>query len=107
MPHVTLIGILPFYQYVQSDHRGMFIDISNLLIENKVELQRPSRRYIGSKSPGSDIYHYKKYLHQQFVNHRIYKKFNEIFVLSHSTDQHDKIKPMLNKLDKQIIEIML
>ena len=29
LPYVKRVGILPFYQYNQSDHRGMFIDISN------------------------------------------------------------------------------
>ena len=106
-PYVKRCGILPFYQYNQSDHRGMFIDISNLLIDNKVELQRPSKRYIGSKNPGIDIYNYKQYIHQQFVNHRIYDKSANIFNLSHLDDSKYDIETQLNKLDKQITEIML
>ena len=70
-------------------------------------MHRPSRRYIGSKNLWIDIYNYKKYIHQQFANHRIYEKSKDIFELSHSINNHHLIESKLNKLDTQITEIML
>lgn len=107
VPYITRCGILPFYHYIQTDHRGMFIDISNILIDNKVELQRPNKRYIGSKNPGIDIYNYKKYILQQFVNHGVYEKATKLFNESRQDDEQPNIETLLDKLDRQITEIML
>jgi hypothetical protein len=56
------------YESNLSDHRGMFMDITESILDTKVTLSRPSKRQIGSKSKKDIIYRYKQYIHNQIWN---------------------------------------
>jgi hypothetical protein len=49
-----------------SNHRGCFIDISDNIFDNKIQLQRPPKRLIGTNNIEKDIY--------LTINHRIYDR---------------------------------
>ena len=67
LPYITNVGCNPFYLYTISDHRSLFLDFSNTLLDTKVVLKKPESRYIGTKNDGIDIYNYKRYVHTHFI----------------------------------------
>jgi hypothetical protein len=72
VPYISRVGYLALYETNLSDHRGLFMDISESILDTKVSLSRPTKRHIGSKSKQDTIYEYKNYIHRQFIIHRIY-----------------------------------
>ena len=109
LPHIEKVGYLSFNEDdILSDHRGLFIDFDNNLIENHVEFTRPARRYIGSSSKSIAIFNYKKYVNKQFLTHNIYERATRFKVLSLSPLQNkNEIAYLLNALDTQVTEIVL
>jgi hypothetical protein len=85
IPYINNVGCLTFYMHNNSDHRGLFIDISKNLIDDKVELKQPAIRNIGSKCSGYEIYTYNQYIDKQFQIHKIYEKTNNLPNLSMTT----------------------
>jgi hypothetical protein len=81
--------------YNNSDHRGMFIDISEALIDDKVELRKPVKLQIGTDCSHHDIFKYKKYIDTQFKIHRIYDKIHA-FTAS-TAPEHMKLKLLSTK----------
>jgi exonuclease III len=105
--HILRVGYLALYESNLSDHRGMFIDITESILDTKVTLSKPTNRHIGSKSKKDTIYKYKQYIHHQFIIHRIYERSNEIKKLAAEGKVTQELLRKLNTLDKQITEIML
>jgi hypothetical protein len=71
LPFVEKVGYTAFYDASESDHRGAFLELSDKIIDNKVELKRPKKLDIGSKSKKVDIYNYK----QQITRNSLDKKY--------------------------------
>ena len=84
LPFVSRMGYTAFYEVNESDHRGMFIDLSNKLLDNRVELRRPKKRLIGSNCKGELIYKYKERIHNLFNIHKIYEKAQRVYEQSKS-----------------------
>jgi hypothetical protein len=61
VPYVSRVRYLALYESNLSDHRGMFLDISESILDTEVTLTRPTRRYMGAKSKSVTIYRYKAY----------------------------------------------
>jgi hypothetical protein len=101
------VGYLGFYESNDSDHRGLFVDVENSILDNKFELKRPPRQSIGFSSPAKIIYQYKQYIQKQFIIHRIYKRAE----ILHALSGIDPIAPgqiiSLNNFDKQVTKIVL
>jgi hypothetical protein len=92
--------------YNNSDHRGMFIDNEESLIDNKVELTKLDNRNIGTQSVNTDIYNYKKCIDEQFREHKIYEKTQKLQQLI-STEPKERVEHMVNKLDKLVTTTIL
>ena len=109
LPHVANVGYLAFGENdIVSDHRGLFIDLHESFIENKIEFQRPEKRNIGSKSKQTTIYKYKKGVHDQFTEHNIYRRAESMLLESKSPSVNNvEFEAQLNALDTQITEIIL
>jgi hypothetical protein len=107
VPYITRVGYLAFYESNHSDHCGLFIDITESILDTKVTLHRPTKRRIGSKSKPSMIFNYKQFIHKQFLTHRIYERAAEILQTSAAGPATKEIIKKINNLDKQITEIML
>jgi hypothetical protein len=105
--YISRVGYLALYESNLSDHRGMFIDIAESILDTKVILSRPAKRHIGSKSKKEIIYKYKQYIHRQFETHRIYERANEIYRQAEGGEVTTELIPKLNNLDRQISEIKL
>jgi hypothetical protein len=43
LPYITRLGYLPFYEANDGDHRGLFFDLDNSLIDKEINPQRPSQ----------------------------------------------------------------
>jgi ribonuclease HI len=106
LPYIKHAGCLPFFMNNNSDHRGMFIDISEELLDTKLDLKKPDKRHIGTKSSNLDIYQYKKYIDHQFKRHRIYEKTDDL-LLQATIQPTSVLELSINKLDSSITEIML
>ena len=107
IPFVERVGYTAFYSLNTSDHRGLFIDLSQSLIDNKVELKRPPARSIGTKFKGKDLFHYKEEINKQFINHRIYERSNQLHEESRQGIVSRDFENKLNSIDKEITEIMV
>jgi hypothetical protein len=107
VPYVSRVGYLAFHESNTSDHRGLFVDISEAILDTKVRLTRPTRRHIGSKSKPSIIYRYKQYIHKQFLIHHIYERASEVQRLSKEEPITPELRKKINRLDKQIPEKIL
>jgi hypothetical protein len=107
LPYVKRVGYTALYDASESDHRGAFIELSNDLIDNKIELKRPKKREIGSKSK-SDIYGYKQTVHQDFIKENIYTEVDLLYELSkqYKYDEQYLIKK-LNNIDYKVTKILL
>jgi hypothetical protein len=106
VPYIHNIGCLPFYMYNKSDRRGLFLDISEDLIDDKIELKKPAIRQIGTNCSGNEIYLYKKYIDKHFHIHKIYEKTNNLPSVSNHTTKRE-LEKILNNLDQTITEILL
>jgi Reverse transcriptase (RNA-dependent DNA polymerase) len=107
LPFIKRAGYLAFYESNESDHRGLFIDLDETLLDTTVELKRPPKRYIGSKSKKQIISDYKQYIHKQFQIHRIYERAEELGNHAAFYSITEEYLQKLNRLDKQITEIIL
>jgi hypothetical protein len=105
--YISRVGYLAMYESNQSDHRGMFMDISETILDTKVILSRPTKRYIGSKRKQDTIYKYKQYIHKQFSTHRIYEWADEIKKETEQGTATAESTKKLNILDQQLTEIVL
>jgi hypothetical protein len=83
------------------------MDIAETILDTKVNLSRPEKRYIGSKSKPGIIHKYKQYIRRQFQIHRIYERAEEIKTQAENGNIHIDLIQRLNNLDKQITEITL
>jgi hypothetical protein len=78
VPYISRIGELSLYGSNLSDHRGVFMDILEIIPRTKVSYTRPTKCHIGSKNKPNIIYQYKQYIHKQYINHLIYERAKEI-----------------------------
>jgi hypothetical protein len=67
-------GYLAFYKINDSDHRGLFMDLDEQILDNKVELVHPPQRQIVYSSPAEVIYKFKQQVHHEFLEHNIYSR---------------------------------
>jgi cell division inhibitor SulA len=105
--YISRVGYLAIYESNQSDHRGMFMDISETRLDTKVILSRPTKSYIGSKSKQDIIYQYNQYIHKQFLIHRIYERADEIKKETEQGTATAELIKKFNILDQQVSEIIL
>jgi hypothetical protein len=107
IPHIKKVGYTAFYEASESDHRGAFYELSDKIIDNKIELKQPEKRQIGSKSKKEAIYRYKQEVHCEFTKQKIYQTVDIIVDLSHLNCEEVKMKRMLDNVDRKITKIML
>jgi hypothetical protein len=105
--YISRVGYLALYESNSSNRRGMFMDISEMILDTKVALSRPIKRHITSKSKEEIIYKYKQYVHKQFLIHRIYERAEEIKKATEQGKVTPELIKQLNILDQQVTEITL
>ena len=109
LPFIHQCGYTAFHQDIISDHRGLFIDLSTALLDEKILLQGPKPRCIGSHSRFKQTILYKKYIINHFEEHKIEER---ILRLQHYTDHTTPLHrvqftQLLNRIDTQVTEILI
>lgn len=107
LPFIKQCGCIPFYQGVQSDHRGLFLDLSYEMIDGLTRLERVPTRYLHSGYP-KDVYKYKQYVYKEFQSHNIVAKATSMFLVAErGKNQDEQFIADLNKLDQLVTAIQL
>jgi hypothetical protein len=79
LPFIVRCGYLDFYKGIPSaDHRGLFLDLSNELIDGITNIERSPTRYLNS-AYATDVYEYKKLVKESFESHNIFQKASDLF----------------------------
>ena len=110
IPYINRTGILKFHEGFDSDHRGLFCDINTDLFTNVVDNITIKTRQIGTNSTNREGRKYIKLLNDQFNNHRIYEKINQLYDNSINmgiNDDKESILKEVDNLDKLITQLML
>lgn len=98
---------MPFFQGVQSDHRGLFLDISHELIDGLTKIERTPSRCLHSEYQ-QDVYKYKTQLHKEFQSHNIFRRASDLYSVSHPIKREDPAYlQALNQLDTLVTNIQL
>jgi hypothetical protein len=113
VPFVTKVGYIRFHEAFDSDHRAIYCDISNTLLESPSNAQVPLRRIVGTTSTNAEGQNYIRHIDAKFIRHNIYSKLDAMWltldslgpnVSSHNIDQ---LMLSLNKMDTIITNTML
>jgi len=104
--YVENVGLAPFYEIFNSDHRAVFLDIDlcSILDEPPIEFKQIKFRRLQSSIPKrTDIY--SKLVQEQWDCHNLKGRITNI----NETAQHmttNELQLCLNKVDKQVGEIL-
>jgi hypothetical protein len=108
LPYVKKVGYTAFYDVSESDHRGTFIELSNDILDHKIELKQPKKREICSKSKKCNIYEYKQDIHKEFIKQNIYKDGDILYKLTMQPHYHEQyLTKKLNNIDHKVTKIVL
>jgi hypothetical protein len=107
MKHITKVGYLKFHECFDSDHRGVFCDISAEIFqqyENTNNIQK--ERIVGSNSTNRGE-EYIMYIHKYLKYHNIYDKPDELINERDTTSSGSaSILSRVDIIDKLVTEIM-
>jgi hypothetical protein len=109
LPYITKIGYIKFHECFDSDHRGIYCDISSKLFENgKSENRSTRKRLVGTNSTNYEGTQYIQQIYRHLVNNNIITKAEDLLkqVNGGAIDQQVAIN-QLDRLDKSITDIML
>jgi hypothetical protein len=74
----------------------------------KIELKRPKKREIGSKTKKCDIYEYKQEIHKEFNKQNIYKELDILHEITKQTNYDTQyLTKKLNHIDHKVTKIVL
>jgi hypothetical protein len=107
---IKQIGYIKFNEALDSDHRAIFCDIDDSILDNKVEINLQRTRLIGTNSTNEEGERYIRYLYKLLNNHNVFKRAQQILeqsITCTSENEITEIKNKLNNIDKIITESML
>lgn len=105
--HISSCGYLPFFDGVDSDHRGLFIDFKQSLTDGQARIQRPPYRRIGTNTSRKEVYAYKQYLTQQFREADIFARAEALYMKAKENKFTTEDLNALNDLDAEVTGHML
>jgi hypothetical protein len=100
--YIKWCGYLPFYAGLDSDHRGIYLDL-DLDAINDHRYYTQTKRMIGTNESEATIINYQNHIMEQFRYHSIITKADRYANTSENTYTIED----LNKLDKIITDIVL
>jgi hypothetical protein len=108
IPFIKNIGYVTFNDAFDSDHRAVFADISNSILEDPINKQQPRIRLVGTNSTNVEGERYIRHLHN-YLNK--YDMFNKVARLEQHAKDNSKpnveIMEKLNKYDTIITDAMI
>jgi hypothetical protein len=110
LQYINKCGYIPFHEGYDSDHRGIFCDISPDIFKTHIPEKIEKVRLVGSNSTVKESENYITYLYDQFIHHRIFDKIHNLYnetLVEKNDDEKADIMKKLNTLDKIITDAML
>jgi hypothetical protein len=110
LPFIMKIGYIPFNEIFDTDHRPMFVDISQTILEDPSKIPEPKIRLVGSNSTNKESERYIRHLYNKLLKLNVFQQAEELYQLSQSEveeDQQINIMQKLNELDDIITTAML
>jgi hypothetical protein len=109
IPYITQIGYIPFHEIFDSDHRGIFFDLSNDIITDQPnDNQIIKKRLIGSNSTNTKSTKYIQQIYQHCIKNNLFEKMESYLNKSYDTDESkEQILQQLNKIDEFITKAKL
>lgn len=107
LDHISYAGMAPFGHIIDSDHRGLFIDIKDdILFQNDdIKLVYNDFRCLKSSIPKRRT-KYMESVTKNWNYHNIDEKFENLLTLE-KTNSTTQMEIALNKLDLQLTEILV
>jgi hypothetical protein len=108
--HVQKVGYIPFHEGIDSDHRAVFCDIDECILQqDKNDSSKIMERLIGTNSTNNEGEKYIRELDGFCIYHKLYGKVDLLLDVITTTDHYCKndIIAELNKLDELLTRGML
>ena len=108
LDNIERAGMAPFGSVYESDHRGLYLDINAdiLFDKNETKIVFHDFRRLNTSIP-KRVKKYRKQLIKTWNAHKITQKFDKLKSLFESSTDALVCEMEINKLDKQISEIMI
>jgi hypothetical protein len=109
IPYITQVGYIPFHEIFDSDHRGIFFDISNDIITDQTnDNQIIRKRLIGSNSTNKESTKYIQQIYEHCFNNKVFEKMEKFLNSEYNTEESkEQILDQLNKIDEFITKAKL
>lgn len=109
--YITKVGYLKFHECFDSDHRGMFCDLSNDICNQSNSTRNDTSnkiRLVGSNTSNKEGEAYIRYVYKYLLYHNIFQK-TEVLKESvkYKTESSDSLIKKINTIDILITEVRL
>lgn len=107
LPHIESCGYLPFYDNVDTDHRGLFLELKPSFIDGQARIVKPPSRLVGRTTCKKELAKYKEYLLARFTESNILDRAEQFYQKAKAgTFEADDVTG-LNLLDNEVTKYML
>jgi hypothetical protein len=109
LQYIHKVGYIKFHKCFDSDHRGMYCDLSTHIFDkSKIENNINRKRFVGSNSTNNEGINFAHNINEQLLHHDIYKKREELLLLAkEGKSNKELLLYQLNHMDKFITTTML
>lgn len=108
LPYIERCGYLPFNKGIDSDHRGLFLDLHPSIVGNHIHIRSPPQRKIGYTTCKKEVFQYKNEILAQFHEHNIVERTQTLYDAADATlEDNTDFTHELNAVDSEITRIML
>lgn len=107
MPHIEACGYTPFYTNVDTDHRGLFLELKPSFIDGQARITKPPSRLVGRTTSKAELAKYKEQLLAYFQQVQIPERAEALYNTAKSKEFTADDLRHLNTLDDEITALML
>jgi hypothetical protein len=108
IPYISRIGYVRFHDAFDSDHRAIFADISNTILEDPINNDTKRIRLVGSNCTNEEGERYIRHLYRFLLKKNIFNKVADLHKAAcENTMSKDSIMIKLNTYDNIITNAML
>jgi hypothetical protein len=106
---IDRIGYVHFNEGIDSDHRAIFMDVSETILENDCTIKPKKNRMVGTYSTNEGE-RYIRHLHNALKSHNVFNRLEDILKLDLkqlSENEKNSVMEKINNIDKTVTEQML
>jgi hypothetical protein len=108
IPYITRIGYVTFTDAIDSDHRAVFADVSNTILEDTIKSENKQVRLVGTNSTNEEGERYVRHLHKYLTKIDIFNKVSTLYQSSiDNSSTKEEIMRQLNDYDNLLTVAML